>query len=96
MGKEWSETHLTENNMHFAMNNKLEPVFLPSSMAKEERDPAIILTVHGFFMFVSWGILLPGGILSAQFLKHANGDLWFKLHPSVQWLRDCIHCLNYA
>jgi DOMON domain/Eukaryotic cytochrome b561 len=85
MGREWSGTHLTEKNMHFAMSDRPEPVFLLSGLAKEERDLAIILAVHGFFMFVSWGILLPGGILSARFLKHANGDLWFKSHQYLQY-----------
>lgn len=63
MGREWSGTHLTEKNMHFAMSDRPEPVFLLSGLEKEERDLAISLAVHGFFMFVSWGILLPGGAI---------------------------------
>lgn len=85
MGKEWSNTHLTEKNMHFAMSDQPEPVFLLTGLAKEERNLAITLAVHGLFMFVSWGVLFPAGIISARFLKHANDHLWFKLHQYLQY-----------
>jgi hypothetical protein len=40
---------------------------------------------HGSIMLLSWGILLPLGVLSAKFLKRtkANG-IWFKYHRSLQ------------
>ncbi|KAJ1703628.1 hypothetical protein LUZ63_003407 [Rhynchospora breviuscula] len=85
MGNEWSATHLSEKNMHSAMSDQPEPVFLLSGLARKERDLGIILAIHGFFMFVSWGILFPGGILYARFLKHADGNLWFRSHQYLQY-----------
>jgi len=44
-----------------------------------EADQALhpVLTVHGFMMFLAWGILLLGGVLAARYLKHLKGDGWF-------------------
>jgi hypothetical protein len=36
-------------------------------------------------MFLSWGILLPGGILAARYLKHVKGDSWYQIHVSLQY-----------
>ena len=36
-----------------------------------------VLAVHGFLMLLAWGILLPGGVLAARYLKHLKGDGWF-------------------
>jgi hypothetical protein len=36
-------------------------------------------------MFVAWGILLPGGILSARYLKSLKGDGWYQIHVYLQY-----------
>jgi O-antigen/teichoic acid export membrane protein len=35
-------------------------------------------------MLLSWGLLLPLGVLSARFLRHRKDALWFKLHRVLQ------------
>jgi len=46
------------------------------------QQTAIIL--HGFCMVISWGFLLPVGVLSARFLKHRPDGFWFKIHRPMQ------------
>jgi hypothetical protein len=36
-------------------------------------------------MFVAWGILLPGGILAARYLKSLKGDGWYQIHVYLQY-----------
>jgi len=37
-------------------------------------------------MFVSWGVLVPAGVLSARYLKALQDGLWFKLHKAFMML----------
>jgi len=46
--------------------------------------PAI--RAHGSLMLLSWGLLLPLGVLSARYLRHKPDALWFKLHRGMQVL----------
>jgi len=46
-----------------------------------DRKPSI---AHGSLMIISWGLLLPTGIISAHFLKHRPNALWFKMHRIIQ------------
>jgi len=39
---------------------------------------------HGSLMIISWGLLLPTGVMSARWLKHRPNALWFKLHRIIQ------------
>jgi len=39
---------------------------------------------HGTLMLLSWGFLLPGGVVAARFLKHKPDSLWFKMHRVLQ------------
>ena len=41
---------------------------------------------HGTLMIISWGFLLPLGIIIAQFLHHRPNGLWFKMHRVLQIL----------
>ena len=34
-------------------------------------------------MLLSWGFLLPSGVIAAHFLRH-RGPVWFKIHRAVQ------------
>ena len=35
-------------------------------------------------MIISWGLMLPSGVISARFLKHRKDALWFKIHSKLQ------------
>mmetsp|Transcript_37108 Transcript_37108/g.82554 ORF Transcript_37108/g.82554 Transcript_37108/m.82554 type:complete len:617 (+) Transcript_37108:171-2021(+) len=39
--------------------------------------------LHGLFMGLAWGVLLPAGALIARYLRHKD-PLWFKLHRAIQ------------
>lgn len=39
---------------------------------------------HGTCMLLSWGFLLPSGVITAKFLRHREGALWFKIHRLLQ------------
>lgn len=85
MGAQWSEDNLSERNMHSLTSTKSMRVMLMHGSAEAEQDLRPVLAVHGFMMFVAWGILLPGGILAARYLKHVKGDGWFKIHVYLQY-----------
>ncbi|XP_010275743.1 PREDICTED: cytochrome b561, DM13 and DOMON domain-containing protein At5g54830 [Nelumbo nucifera] len=85
MGARWSEDHLSERNMHSITSSRPVRVLLMRGSAEAEQDLRPVLAVHGFMMFVAWGILLPGGILAARYLKHLKGDGWFQIHVYLQY-----------
>ncbi|KAK6912518.1 hypothetical protein RJ641_022119 [Dillenia turbinata] len=85
MGAKWSEDNLSEMNMHSAMSSRPVLVMLMRGTAEAEQDLRPVLTVHGFMMFLAWGILLPGGILAARYLKHVKGDGWYQIHVYLQY-----------
>ncbi|KAJ8773938.1 hypothetical protein K2173_009369 [Erythroxylum novogranatense] len=86
MGTKWSEKHLTETNMHSATSQRPVLVLLMRGSAEAEQDLRPVLAVHGFMMFLAWGILLPGGILAARYLKHVGkGDGWYQSHVYLQY-----------
>eukprot|EP01135_Chromosphaera_perkinsii_P007995 Nk52_evm67s1073 gene=Nk52_evmTU67s1073 len=39
--------------------------------------------LHGLFMAISWGMLLPVGVVIARYFKHKD-PLWFQLHRIIQ------------
>ncbi|XP_052195630.1 cytochrome b561, DM13 and DOMON domain-containing protein At5g54830 [Diospyros lotus] len=85
MGARWTESHLSERNMHSVTSSRPIRVHLMRGSAEAEEDLRPVLAVHGFMMFLAWGILLPGGILAARYLKHVKGDGWFQLHVYLQY-----------
>ncbi|MFS7996775.1 putative DOMON domain, cytochrome b561/ferric reductase transmembrane, DM13 [Helianthus anomalus] len=85
MGAKWSSDHLTESNMHSVKSNKPVRVSLIRGSAEAEEDLRPVLAVHGFMMFLAWGMLLPAGILAARYTKHLPGDIWFKVHVYSQY-----------
>ncbi|KAI3687142.1 hypothetical protein L1987_80833 [Smallanthus sonchifolius] len=85
MGAKWSSDHLTQSNMHSVKSNKPVRVSLIRGSAEAEEDLRPVLAVHGFMMFLAWGMLLPAGILAARFTKHLPGDIWFKIHVYSQY-----------
>jgi hypothetical protein len=48
------------------------------------RNLVRIYTIHGIFMILGWGLLLPSGILIAKFGKHRLDAWWFKIHITLQ------------
>ncbi|XP_061370050.1 cytochrome b561, DM13 and DOMON domain-containing protein At5g54830-like [Gastrolobium bilobum] len=85
MGARWSNEHLSERNMHSFTSSRPILVLLMRGSSEAEQDLLPVLAVHGFMMFLAWGILLPGGILAARYLKHFRGDGWYKIHVYLQY-----------
>ncbi|KAE8678105.1 Cytochrome b561, DM13 and DOMON domain-containing protein [Hibiscus syriacus] len=85
MGSKWTDKHLGETNMHTLTSQRPVPVLLIQGSSEAEQGLQPVLAVHGFMMFLAWGILLPGGILAARFLKHVKGDGWFRIHIYLQY-----------
>ncbi|KAL3655436.1 hypothetical protein CASFOL_001222 [Castilleja foliolosa] len=85
MGAQWSDDHLSVRNMHFVTSKRPMSVLLMRGSAEAEEDLRPVLAVHGFMMFLAWGILLPGGIMAARYLKHMKDDNWFKIHVNLQY-----------
>ncbi|CAN4099855.1 unnamed protein product [Withania somnifera] len=85
MGAQWSDDHLSVRNMHSVTSSRPIRVLLMRGSAEAEEDLRPVLAVHGFMMFLAWGILLPGGILAARYLKHVKGDGWFQIHVYLQY-----------
>lgn len=85
MGARWADEHLSERNMHSVTSSRPIRVMLMRGSAEAEEDLRPVLAVHGFMMFLAWGILLPGGILAARYLKHVKGDGWYQIHVYLQY-----------
>uniref|UniRef100_A0A6N2KIW4 CHD3-type chromatin-remodeling factor PICKLE n=1 Tax=Salix viminalis TaxID=40686 RepID=A0A6N2KIW4_SALVM len=85
LGTKWSDENLNEKNMHFETSHRPIQVFLMRGSAEAEEDLRPVLAVHGFMMFLAWGILLPGGIMAARYLKHVKGDSWYQTHVYLQY-----------
>ncbi|XVF78955.1 hypothetical protein PTKIN_Ptkin14bG0180100 [Pterospermum kingtungense] len=85
MGAKWTDEHLSERNMHSVTSQRPVRVLLMRGSSEAEQDLRPVLAVHGFMMFLAWGIFLPGGILAARYLKHVKGDGWFQFHVYLQY-----------
>ncbi|KAL9168182.1 hypothetical protein ABFS82_05G143800 [Erythranthe guttata] len=85
MGAQWSDDHLSVRNMHFATSKRPMSVLLMRGSAEAEEDLRPVLAVHGFMMFLAWGILLPAGVLAARYLKHVKDDSWYRIHVYLQY-----------
>ncbi|XP_061365734.1 cytochrome b561, DM13 and DOMON domain-containing protein At5g54830-like [Gastrolobium bilobum] len=85
MGAKWTNDHLSNRNMHSSKSSRPIHVLLMRGSAEAEQDLLPVLAVHGFMMFLAWGILLPGGILAARYLKHLKGDGWYRIHVYLQY-----------
>lgn len=84
-GALWSEEHLSDKNMHSQTSSRAVLVHLMRGAAEADQALRPVLAVHGFMMFLAWGILLPGGVLAARYLKHLKGDGWFQIHVNLQY-----------
>jgi len=43
-----------------------------------------IMHLHGALMILSWGCLLPAGVITARQYKHRPNAFWFKYHRAMQ------------
>ena len=77
IGALWSEEHLTDKNMHSQTSRRAMLVHLMRGAAEVDQALLPVLAVHGFMMFLAWGIRLPRGVLVARYFKHIKGDGWF-------------------
>jgi hypothetical protein len=67
--------NLTNGNIHTLVSSTPTLIYLASGAAKvEELQP--VLAVHGFMMFLAWGLFFPGGMMAARYMKHL--DQWFQ------------------
>ncbi|KAE9602873.1 putative DOMON domain, cytochrome b561/ferric reductase transmembrane, DM13 [Lupinus albus] len=85
MGAKWTNEYLSDSNMHSITSSRPIRVLLMRGSAEAEQDLLPVLTVHGFMMFLAWGILLPGGILAARYLKHVKNNGWYRIHVYLQY-----------
>jgi len=44
-----------------------------------------IRDAHAIIMFISWGLLLPVGLLVARYFRSFKDALWFKIHRTLQY-----------
>lgn len=80
MGSSWTEGTLTSANMHSAVSSKATIIDLQTGAAEVEMLQPVF-AVHGFMMFIAWGILMPSGVLSARYLRSYD---WFRIHVYTQ------------
>lgn len=45
---------------------------------------APIMRLHGSFMIIGWGLLLPTGVITARRFKHRPNAFWFRFHRGIQ------------
>lgn len=83
MGDAWTADALADSNMHNDISTVPTLIHLLSGKANVE-DLQPVLAVHGFMMFIAWGLLLPGGVLGARYLKHLDNNGWFEIHMYSQ------------
>nr|KJB45780.1 hypothetical protein B456_007G327500 [Gossypium raimondii] len=72
-------------NMHTVTSQRPVQVLLIRGSSNAEQGLQPVKAVHGFMLFLSWGILIPGGILAARYLKHVKGDGWYQIHIYLQY-----------
>lgn len=63
-----------------------EYVFNPPFVITAAGGQTSRIFAHGSLMIISWGWLLPSGVLIAKFFKHRPDGLWFKIHRVLQIL----------
>ena len=73
MGTTWTAGHLSHLNMHNLMSESATVIDLVAGTAEVERLQPVF-AVHGFIMFIAWGVLIPSGLLAARFLRQSHAD----------------------
>lgn len=65
------------------------------SNAAVDRTQQIIFA-HASLMLVSWGWMLPSGVIIAKFFKHRPDAFWYKVHRVVQPLGLVLAIIGWA
>ncbi|GBG88691.1 hypothetical protein CBR_g48221 [Chara braunii] len=68
IGDGWTSGELTQECQHKEMSSSVTLVDLQMGFSKPEQLQPVF-AVHGFMMFLAWGVLLPGGVMAARYLK---------------------------
>lgn len=63
-------------------SNLVEPE--ENDLSTEAGTLSSSIRTHGSLMLVSWGFLLPLGVITARFFRHRPDALWFKMHRVLQ------------
>jgi len=71
---------------------------LLSGIARHETDLKNLKTVHGAINAISWGLMLPIGIVMSRYLRHiqALGPAWFYAHASIQLTGFILGTIGFA
>ncbi|XP_075479962.1 cytochrome b561 and DOMON domain-containing protein At2g04850 [Primulina tabacum] len=71
---------------------------LSGTSAKSSTDPRTLKIVHGILNAISWGILLPIGVVTARYLRHiqAIGPTWFYAHAGIQILAVFLGTVGFS
>jgi len=61
------------------------PVATPAMTAEHHKCSTLepFYKAHGSLMLLSWGFLLPAGVIVAKFLRHKD-PLWYRVHRTLQ------------
>ena len=57
--------------------------------------PFGLYDVHALFMFLSWSIILPFGVLFARYGRGFADALWFRVHQPVQFIGVILGCTGF-
>ncbi|XP_021865063.2 cytochrome b561 and DOMON domain-containing protein At2g04850 [Spinacia oleracea] len=71
---------------------------LLSGVARHENDLKTLKIVHGVMNGVSWGVMLPIGIIMSRYLRHieALGPTWFYVHAAMQLTGFFLGTIGFA
>ena len=59
-------------------------IFVPPNIVTKAGGLNTKIFLHGSLMIISWGWMLPSGVIIAKLFKHRPNGLWFKIHRVVQ------------
>ncbi|KAJ3213795.1 hypothetical protein HK099_007185 [Clydaea vesicula] len=66
-----------------AFNGQLPPPPMDNSSEERNNKRFLLMKIHGWVLFVAWGILAPLGIGVARYSKDYIPERWFNIHVSV-------------
>lgn len=71
---------------------------LLSSIARHENNLKTFKMVHGVMNAISWGVMLPIGIVTSRYLRHiqALGPTWFYVHAGIQLTGFFLGTIGFA
>ncbi|KMT02415.1 hypothetical protein BVRB_9g204760 [Beta vulgaris subsp. vulgaris] len=71
---------------------------LLSGVARHENDLKSLKIIHGVMNAISWGVMLPIGIVTSRYLRHieALGPTWFYVHAGMQLSGFFIGSIGFA